>query len=56
MSNLLLLLLRVDLMRGAGEVYNPSSGLCLDKSDSVDMIGEVVDLVPCHGDAGNQYW
>ena len=33
----------------AGQLRNPSTNLCLDKSDRLDKIGQPVDLLECHG-------
>ena len=41
---------------GAGEIRNPISDLCLDKNDRTDYMDHFVDVLPCHGLAGYQYW
>ena len=41
---------------GAGEIRNSASGLCLDKKDRTDKVGEPIDLIPCHDQGGNQYF
>jgi hypothetical protein len=37
---------------GAGELRNPASGLCLDKNDRVDFVGQTIDAVPCDNSRG----
>ena len=41
---------------GAGELRNPSSDLCLDKNDRTEFMDHPLDVLPCHGLAGYQYW
>ena len=41
---------------GAGELRNPSSDLCIDKNDRTEFMDQPVDVLPCHGLAGYQYW
>ncbi len=41
---------------GAGEIRNPSSDLCLDKNDRTEYMDHLIDVLPCHGLAGFQYW
>ncbi len=41
---------------GTGEIRNPSSDLCLDKNDRTEFMDHLLDVIPCHGLGGNQYW
>eukprot|EP00096_Caligus_rogercresseyi_P014574 TRINITY_DN7081_c0_g1_i1.p1 TRINITY_DN7081_c0_g1~~TRINITY_DN7081_c0_g1_i1.p1 ORF type:complete len:637 (+),score=113.35 TRINITY_DN7081_c0_g1_i1:127-2037(+) len=41
---------------GSGEIKNPASGLCLDKNDRTEFMGQPVDLMSCHNFGGHQYW
>lgn len=41
---------------GAGELRNPATDLCVDKNDRTEYMDHPVDLLPCHGLAGFQYW
>ena len=41
---------------GAGEIRNPISDLCLDKNDRTEFMDHPLDVLPCHGLAGHQYW
>ncbi len=41
---------------GAGELRNPATDLCIDKNDRTEYMDQVIDLIPCHGLAGFQYW
>ena len=40
----------------AGEFRNPATDMCIDKDDTATKMNEAVDIFPCHGDNGNQYW
>ena len=52
-------------LKGSGEIANPISGLCLDKSDEMPKEEPdgtfkgpdyAVELYPCHAMGGSQYW
>ena len=52
-------------VKGSGEIANPISGLCLDKSDEMPKEEPdgtfkepdyAVELYPCHAMGGSQYW
>ena len=40
----------------AGEFRNPANDMCIDKDDVATNMDQPVDVLPCHGDNGNQYW
>ena len=40
----------------AGDFRNPAHDMCIDKDDAAPNMNQVVDVLPCHGDNGNQYW
>jgi len=40
----------------AGDFRNPGSDMCIDKDDAAPNMDQTVDVMPCHGDNGNQYW
>ncbi len=40
----------------AGEIRNPETNYCLDQNDHIEFINSPVFTIPCHREAGNQYW
>lgn len=43
-------------IQAAGEIKNVKHNLCLDKSDTAQLVGQPVNLLSCHGLGGNQHW
>ncbi|XP_050350918.1 putative polypeptide N-acetylgalactosaminyltransferase 9 isoform X2 [Nymphalis io] len=39
-----------------GEIANPSSDMCVDSAAGPEDMKKPVNLWPCHGEYGNQYW
>ncbi|XP_038209998.1 putative polypeptide N-acetylgalactosaminyltransferase 9 isoform X2 [Zerene cesonia] len=39
-----------------GEIANPSSEMCIDSAAGPEDMKKPVNLWPCHGEYGNQYW